>query len=208
MVAWEVLWGLIPGISPMFLCWANPCSSLHCSWGKQLFPVAGSRERCAVAWEELAASPQLDEERTESLMFPKTLMAFIRSGSTLASPHPPQMLEPNSQAVPQPTLPCRSPTPWNTLSMLTHQHSLGLGVVLSPDPFELIQVMGPEDGPVPCQVVKVVHDDSHEEVNDLRAEERTGRTQLGERDPGSSTKTWEDVLWSRRGLGSPGIRGC
>lgn len=92
--------------------------------------------------------------------------------------------------------------------MLTHRHSLGLGVVLSPDPFELIQVMGPEDGPVPCQVVKVVHDDSHEEVNDLRAEERTGRTQLGERDPGSSTKTWEDVLWSRRGLGSPGIRGC
>lgn len=62
--------------------------------------------------------------------------------------------------------------------LLTHQHSLGLGVVLSPDPLELVQVMGPEDGPVPCQVVKVVHDDSHEEVNDLRAEEQT---QLGER---------------------------
>lgn len=51
-------------------------------------------------------------------------------------------------------------------------HSLGFRVVLSPDPFELIQVVGPQDGPVTCEVVKVVHDDSHKEVNDLRAEER------------------------------------
>lgn len=55
---------------------------------------------------------------------------------------------------------------------LTPCHSLGLGVVLSPDPFELVQVMGPKDGPVTCEVVKVVHDDGHKEVNDLKAEEQ------------------------------------
>lgn len=52
----------------------------------------------------------------------------------------------------------------------TRGHSLGLGVVLSPDPLELIQVVGAKDGPVPCEVVKVVHDDGHKEVNDLGAE--------------------------------------
>lgn len=93
------------------------------------------------------------------------------------------MLAADWQAVPQLSLPCMSPTPWNSLPMLrTRQHSLGLGVVLSPDPLELVQVMGPEDGPVPCQVVKVVHDDSHKEVNDLRAQKQMGRTQSGDRD--------------------------
>lgn len=63
--------------------------------------------------------------------------------------------------------------PWTILSVpLTPCHSLGLRVVLSPDPFELVQVMGPKDGPVAGEVVKVVHDDGHKEVNDLRAEEQ------------------------------------
>lgn len=53
-----------------------------------------------------------------------------------------------------------------------HGHSLGFRVVLSPDPFELVQVVGAQDGPVTCEVVKVVHDDSHKEINDLRAKER------------------------------------
>lgn len=45
---------------------------------------------------------------------------------------------------------------------------LGFRVILCPDSFKLIQVVGTKDGPVPCQVVKVVHDDSYKEVDDLR----------------------------------------
>ena len=41
---------------------------------------------------------------------------------------------------------------------------LGVGVVLGPESDELPQVVEPEDGPVPGQVVEVVHDDGHEEV--------------------------------------------
>lgn len=50
---------------------------------------------------------------------------------------------------------------------------LGLGVVLRPYPFELIQVMRPQDGPVARQVVKVVHDDSHKQVDDLKGARTT-----------------------------------
>lgn len=45
--------------------------------------------------------------------------------------------------------------------------SLGLRVVLCPDGLELVQVVRAQDGPVSREVVKVVHDHSHEEVDDL-----------------------------------------
>ena len=60
----------------------------------------------------------------------------------------------------------------------TVQHRAGsldsrsLRVVLRPDGLELIQVMRAQDGPVPCQVVKVVHDDGHKQVDDLWEESR------------------------------------
>lgn len=46
--------------------------------------------------------------------------------------------------------------------------SRSLWVVLRPDGLELVQVMRAQDGPVPREVVKVVHDDGHEEVDDLQ----------------------------------------
>lgn len=47
-------------------------------------------------------------------------------------------------------------------------HSLGFGVILRPDSLKFVQVVGTQDGPVPRQVVKVVHDDGYEEVDDLQ----------------------------------------
>ena len=44
------------------------------------------------------------------------------------------------------------------------QHLLSTGVVLGPDSDELVQVVGAQDGAVSGEVVKVVHDDGHEQV--------------------------------------------
>ena len=46
--------------------------------------------------------------------------------------------------------------------------TFGIWVILRPQCDELIEVVRPEDGPITGQVVKVVHDDSHEQVDDLR----------------------------------------
>ena len=44
--------------------------------------------------------------------------------------------------------------------------ALGVGVVLAPQPDKLVEMVGSEDGPVPGQVVKVVHDDGNKQVED------------------------------------------
>ena len=44
--------------------------------------------------------------------------------------------------------------------------SLGVRVVLAPEADELVEVVRAQDGPVARQVVKVVHDDRHEQVQD------------------------------------------
>lgn len=44
---------------------------------------------------------------------------------------------------------------------------LGVGVILTPQTNELVQVVRTQDGPISGQVVKVVHDDGHEQVDDL-----------------------------------------
>ena len=41
---------------------------------------------------------------------------------------------------------------------------LGVRIVLWPEGDKLPEVVEPQDGPVPRQVVKVVHDDRHKEV--------------------------------------------
>ena len=51
------------------------------------------------------------------------------------------------------------------------QHLLSTGVVLGPDSDELVQVVSPQDGAVSRQVVKVVHDDGHEQVEHEEAAE-------------------------------------
>ena len=47
--------------------------------------------------------------------------------------------------------------------------SLGVRVVLRPQPDKFIKMVRAQDGPVACQVVEVVHDDGHEEVEDEEA---------------------------------------
>lgn len=44
---------------------------------------------------------------------------------------------------------------------------LGSWIILRPDPLELIKMVGTQNGPVPSEIVKIVHDDSNKEVNDL-----------------------------------------
>ena len=43
---------------------------------------------------------------------------------------------------------------------------LGIGIVFAPQMNKLGKMVGTKDGPIPCKVVKVVHDDSNEEVED------------------------------------------
>lgn len=58
----------------------------------------------------------------------------------------------------------------------------GTGIVLGPDPDKLVQMMRTQDGRVSGQVVKVVHDDCHEQVeHEERAEEDEGdKVDVGE----------------------------
>lgn len=44
---------------------------------------------------------------------------------------------------------------------------LGIGIVFGPQPNKLVQVMRPENRPISRQVVKVVHDNGDEEIDDL-----------------------------------------
>lgn len=51
-------------------------------------------------------------------------------------------------------------------------HSPRGRVVLGPDADELVQVVRPQDGRVPCEVLEVVHDHSHEQVQHLQSGRR------------------------------------
>lgn len=55
-------------------------------------------------------------------------------------------------------------------SKVVPDYSLGFRVVFRPDPLELIQVMGPKNGPITGKIVEVIHDDSYEKVDDLKKE--------------------------------------
>ena len=54
-----------------------------------------------------------------------------------------------------------------TTIIITEKHSLGLGIVFRPLPHKLVEVVRSEDRPITGEVVKVVHDDGNEEVDDL-----------------------------------------
>lgn len=45
--------------------------------------------------------------------------------------------------------------------------TFGVWIVLTPQADELVQMVGPQDWPISCQVVKVVHDDSNKQINNL-----------------------------------------
>lgn len=60
------------------------------------------------------------------------------------------------------------PTPGGTQP--EQRHLPGSGVVLCPHSDELIEVVRPEDGGVAGQVLKVVHDDGHKQIQHLEDE--------------------------------------
>lgn len=53
------------------------------------------------------------------------------------------------------------------ISTLWYVDLRGLWVILSPDLLKLVQVVGAQDRPVTCQVVKIVHNDCYKQVDDL-----------------------------------------
>lgn len=70
--------------------------------------------------------------------------------------------------------------------------SLCLGVIFRPYSFEFVQVVRPQNRPVPRQIVKIVHDDSHEEVDD---QERTEHVKADEVDNGKVAPTSIFLSW-------------
>ena len=64
---------------------------------------------------------------------------------------------------------------------------LGARIILRPDPYEFIQVMCSQDGRVSCQVVKVVHDDSNEQVEHKEGAEEDERHKVGVGQWGTTT---------------------
>ena len=76
--------------------------------------------------------------------------------------HPYHISQPSfPQTVSSPILKFHHPQLW---------YSLCLWVILRPEPHKLIEMVRTEDGPITCEVVKVVHNDSHEQVDDLEWE--------------------------------------
>lgn len=53
------------------------------------------------------------------------------------------------------------------------RNSLSFRIIFRPDPFKLIQVMWPQYRPITGQIVKVVHDHSNKQVDDLEPEQKT-----------------------------------
>lgn len=49
-----------------------------------------------------------------------------------------------------------------------HMSLLGLWIILWPDPLKFIKMMWPQNRPITGKIVKVVHDDSHKQVNNLK----------------------------------------
>ena len=48
----------------------------------------------------------------------------------------------------------------------------GLRVVVGPDSLKLVQMVGAQHGPVSSQVLKVIHDDSDEQIDNLSEKDR------------------------------------
>lgn len=54
------------------------------------------------------------------------------------------------------------------------KYILCLWVVLWPNSLEFIEVVWTKNGPITCQVVKVIHDDGHEQIDDLEGAQENG----------------------------------
>lgn len=51
--------------------------------------------------------------------------------------------------------------------MQVHMGSPSSWIILCPDPHILVQMMGSQDRGVTCQVLKIIHDHSHEKIQHL-----------------------------------------
>lgn len=59
---------------------------------------------------------------------------------------------------------------WGALSTGAGERGVRLlrfGIVFGPETNEFVEMVRPEDGPIASQVVEVVHDDSHEQIDNL-----------------------------------------
>ena len=56
---------------------------------------------------------------------------------------------------------------------------LGIGIVFAPQMDKLGKMVGTKDGPIPSEVVKVVHDDSNEEVEDEEGADNEEADEVG-----------------------------
>ena len=82
--------------------------------------------------------------------------------------------------------------------------TLGVRVVLAPEADKLVEVVGTQDRPVAGEVVKVVHDDGHEEVEDEEAadDEEGDEVEVGKVRPATSALGVQVI---RLGI-TPGLR--
>lgn len=57
--------------------------------------------------------------------------------------------------------------------MILKRFSRGLWIIVRPNSLKLVQLVSAEYSPVSCQIFKVVHDDSNEQVDNLREKDMT-----------------------------------
>jgi len=74
--------------------------------------------------------------------------------------------------------------------------ALGVRIVLAPKPDKLVKMVGAQDGPVPGEVVEVVHDDSHKEVEDEEGADDEEGDEVDESEVGAATGGVVGVLRS------------
>ena len=53
-------------------------------------------------------------------------------------------------------------------------HSLSFWVVFGPESHELVQMVRPQNGPIASEIVEVIHDDSHKEIDNLKGVGKIG----------------------------------
>lgn len=65
--------------------------------------------------------------------------------------------------------------------------SLGIRIVFAPQADELVQMMRTQNTPVPGQVIEVVHNDGHEQVDDEERAQHIKGNEVGEGDAGTAS---------------------
>ena len=74
--------------------------------------------------------------------------------------------------------------------------SFGIRIVFTPQPDKLVEMVGAQNGPIPGQVVKVVHDDGDEQVEDEEWADDEEGDEVDESEVGAATGGVVGVLRS------------